>query len=318
MAKQRWEIRASIAMRFGRYRKIIATSGSSTTIVSTMDFFEPNDYWNEHWAYCLRDAEGLSVWPEGFMRRISDYVQSTQTATVDLAFPGNTLDYPAEGDWFEIYPSNVPVPVLNSLMDDALSVASSHFYKETWDLTTLDFASNTHSYTLPTDVGTLRSVWTRASSNYEWKPFLGWSVRGQPGAFYLVTGGQMVTGDIALHYEAPLGWSTTPGTDASYLNIVSTPASRTHGSDYWAAEFINWYVTEQLHLKLMGEGDDTQANKHWNLARYAKKRHEEIARDHYQSPLVSQVTRPPWQEHSDDLRRRAYTELKRGGTEPGT
>jgi len=317
MAKQRWEIRASIARRLGHYKKITVDSGTATTVVS-LDLFEYDDYWNEHWLYALKDFEGLGAWPEGNMRRINNYTQSTQTLTVDLAFPGVACDWPDNGDWFEIYPSSIAVPTLNSLMDDALGIASSHFYKETWDATTLDFASNTHSYTLPTDIGTLRSVWTRAGSSYEWKPYLGWSVRGQPGAFSLITGGQMITGNIGLHYEAPLGWSTTPGTDASYLNIVNTPASREYQADYWAAEFITWYVIEQVHLKLMSEGDDTQANKHWNLARYAKKRHEEIARDHYQSPLEGQVTRPMWQEHSDDLRGRAYTQMRDGGTEPGT
>ena len=304
-AKQRWEIRAAVARRVGRYRRITAESGTATTVVS-LDLFEPNNFWIEFWLYCLQDFEKLGAWPEGFMRRVSAYAQSTQQLTVDLAYPGVAADWPDNGDIFELYPSYLPVPELNDLLDEAIEAASAYWFKPAWDESTVSFALNTHTYSLPSDVKNLRAVYVRSGSSYGWNRYNGWKVEGQPGAYVLKTTGE-ISGDAALSYEASLDWSTDPATDASYLNVVSSPATNEHAYEQWARAFMVEYCIEKIHEKLMNEGDKQKANRHWNLMRFAKTKMDEIAQWHAQPRLSATVTKPLWAEHGDDLRGRAYS-----------
>lgn len=317
-ARGRCDIRADVLNRFTRYRKIRVKSGTTTTIVSD-DLFEPDDYWNKAMLYILRDAGNVGAWPEGQMRIVTDYVQSTHTLTVDHAFDNvAAIDYPNEGDDVELYTSSIPVREINRMIDEAVKMASPYWFTIVWDTTTLDFAARTFTYTLPTGIGVLRGVFTRSTSSDKWMPYHNWTVQGKPGAYTLVTSGDAGSGDIALVYEAPLGWNTVPVTDASYLNILDSPSTKDHEFEHWAREYIVNVVLEKMNVRMMNEGDDAHANRRWNLARLHKQEHERIARDHAMPKPHGQLTRQGWMEHDYAMRNRMYTRLQRGGTEPGT
>jgi len=314
----RCDIRADILGRFTRYRKVFVKSGTATTIVSD-DLFEPDDWWKGALLYVLRDSERVGGRPEGQLRVVTSYTQSTHTLTVDHAFDNiAALDYPDEGDVIELYASSIPVAEVNRMIDEAIKKASAYWFAIARDTTTLDFVSSTFEYTLPTDVGVLRGVFVRNTSSDKWTPYLNWAVEGQPGAYKLITTGDAGAGDMGLIYETTLGWSTSPVTDASYLNILNSPSTRDHIFEQWAREYIVNLVLEKLNLRMMNEGDDAHASRRWNLARYYKQEHERIAANHAMPKVHGQVTRQGWMEHDYNLRDRLYTRLSRGGTEPGT
>jgi len=310
MAYTLGDIREEIARAYGRYAKFTATGGSTTTAISTSGLFEPDDYWNQAILYVRTDAGGASAAPEGEYRFITDYAQSSQTATVTLAFTASIVS----GDICEIYGGAVPPGELDNFIERAVKAASAYWYKPTWDDSTLDFTASTYSYTLPTDVDHLCGVYFRESSSYRWKRFPFWKVEGLPGAYVLKTEGDPGAGDMALRYEATL--ALTGSGDAQVLNLLT--ASGTNKNEQHCTEWLVHWVLSQLFFKNSNEGDDNHRNYCWNMGRLHSEDADKIARLFAMPPLTGQVQLPGWQWHDTYLRESAYASLARGGTAPGT
>ena len=98
----------------GQLNVSVATGGSTTTIADTKLVGRYADgVWIEGAAGVIYDAGGAGATPQNEFNRISNYVDSTGTLTVDTAFVGT----PASGDvfWFanEFYPLRILVELIN-------------------------------------------------------------------------------------------------------------------------------------------------------------------------------------------------------------
>jgi len=119
----------------------IATGGSTTTLIDTLNLDQADDYWNKGTVWVLRDAGGASAAPEREYSRISDFANSTGTAT----FATITAAL-AAGDRYAIAPKFVPLDIIIQKINQALIDLGPIPYTDT---TSLETASDTTEYTLP-------------------------------------------------------------------------------------------------------------------------------------------------------------------------
>ena len=180
----------------GGYRSGKATGGSSTTIVDSKRP-EGDDYYNEGTALLIQDAGGDSIAEWG---RVSDYVQSTGTATVDTSF----ITACASGSVYALVPAITPDEIVT-----AINIALRGIEYTAWDRTSLDVVSGQTEYTLPTDImsGDLLEVWiptTDDSDDNRATKIYGWRVErtaAGTGDTLILPSGMTVDQDIWLHYK---------------------------------------------------------------------------------------------------------------------
>lgn len=220
-AKTRADLIEAVADRFGIYKKLTVTGGSTTTIVDTGDLFEVDDAWNGHLAYVLTDAGGGGAAPEGEERPVTDYDQSAATLTVSPAFSAAV----ASGDTVELLP--VSRARLVRAINEAVRAATDTWPVVKRDTSTITLATDDYDYSLPTDLVRLLSVWYREETDEPWTQVPGRSYRvvGTPGAQVLVFDrlGSLEAGEVlALEY---LARPSELATDAATLG-VGEPAER--------------------------------------------------------------------------------------------
>src|SRR3990167_8631534 len=129
-------------LRLGQLNVSKATGGSTTTIVDSTLANEnsSDDDWNDGWALVVRDAGGAAGAPENEFQRISDFVASTGTFTVDTAF----TVAPASGDVYGYASSQFALQTMIRLLNTALVELGD---VPLMDTTTLDTAANQTEYT---------------------------------------------------------------------------------------------------------------------------------------------------------------------------
>ena len=304
------DIRERIGRKFGGYRKITATGGTTTTIISTSHLFGPNDWWNNFIAYVREDAGGAGAAPEGEYRVVTDYVLSTQTITVSPAFTAA----PATGDIIELYPAQLMPPELDSLLEDAIKTANGMWFKPVFDTSSIDLASNDYDYDLPTDCEKLASVWIRAGSSHRWKPFRHWRVEGQPGALdLLIDSAPSSSAQIMICYHSTLDWAGS-GDDRT-LNIALSGQESKH--EMHCVDWLVSYCIEQLYEQFMLRSDDENRNMYWNLLRLMRDERKDIEKRRRMPSLPGQMTVPGWQWHDYANRHGYFSEFSKDvGTNP--
>jgi len=179
--KTRSDIIGAVADAFGGFRRVVATGGSTTTIVDAANLMEPDSYWVGHYAYVVTDAGGLHAAPEGQERPVVGYDLSAATLTVSPAF---TMAIGA-GDVCAL--AQERRTVFESAINEAIRAA---------EMTWLVFSSNEaivldeddYEYALPAGLVTLNRVLVRAEDTEPWMdvPASNWRVTGLPGAQELV------------------------------------------------------------------------------------------------------------------------------------
>jgi len=127
------------------FEEFVATGGSTTTVVNgkvadRQDRPEDN-YSTDFTAIIVRDAGGASAAPEGEMQRISSYVSSTYTHTVDTAFTAA----PASGDFVAIANADIPLREMYRAINNALVKIGEIPLTDS----SLTSASNQTEYALP-------------------------------------------------------------------------------------------------------------------------------------------------------------------------
>ena len=169
---------AEVADRYGRYATGTATGGTTTTIVDTGGLYQPDDHWNGAYAYILTDAGGASAAPEGQERPVSDFVQSSGTATVLAAFTAAV----AVGDTYELLPEQRTT--LKRAINAGVCSAAEAWPIIAVDTTTVTLAADDYDYTLPTDVLDIITIWYQDDTDEPWRELPGrmWKVTGIPGA----------------------------------------------------------------------------------------------------------------------------------------
>jgi len=125
----------------GQLNISVATGGSTTTVVDTKltDTGGEDDAWKDGILIVTRDAAGASAAPEGEFNRISAYVDSSGTFTVDTAFTAAV----ASGDRYAysspLFPFYQMIEFINDGLTDLGDIALV-------DTTTLDSASSQTEY----------------------------------------------------------------------------------------------------------------------------------------------------------------------------
>jgi hypothetical protein len=120
---------------------ILATGGSTTTIVDANSQYTSDDSLVGGTALVVRDAGGANAAPEGEFQRISDYVASTTTFTVGTAF----TVAPAAGDSILLATPRIRLPQMRQAVNDGLANLGTISLVDT-SLTTADAQTE---YALP-------------------------------------------------------------------------------------------------------------------------------------------------------------------------
>ena len=123
-------------------RRSTATGGSTTTIIDTKRT-ESDDAFNGGSAFIITDAGGASAAPEGEWARVSDWVNSTTTATI-----GTLTAAVASGDTYALATGDFPLDVLISAINKEVGKIKVVRY----DRTSLDIISGQSEYTLPAGI----------------------------------------------------------------------------------------------------------------------------------------------------------------------
>jgi hypothetical protein len=95
---------------------ILATGGSATTIIDTNTQYTSDDALLGGTAIVTRDAGGLGVSPEGKFSRITDFVASTKTFTIDTV-----TDAIAAGDSILLATPRIKLPQMIQAVNDGLT-----------------------------------------------------------------------------------------------------------------------------------------------------------------------------------------------------
>src|SRR5688572_3338614 len=171
MGKTLFDCTYQLARALGVVSEGIATGGSTTTILDTVERLEENDFWNGGTAWILYDAGGLGAAPQGEYGYISDFATSGGTVTLRTALSAAV----ASGDRYAIAGLRYPLQLLIQKVNETFGVI------EKTDITTVDFAEEQTEYSLPSDVLEMKEVWIQTvvddSDDNRWKKIYDWEIQ---------------------------------------------------------------------------------------------------------------------------------------------
>ena len=224
----------------GKTDTFILTGGSTTTIIDTKleDKYQDDDLKN--WTcFITRDAGGLNAAPENEFNRISGYVESTNTATVDTAF---TIS-PAAGDTVTLTSDQFP---LREMMQQANIALRALDYLVLTN-TSLTSSSTQTEYDLPValkadDLVKIEVQTEATTDDYQWETV-------PPDAYYILPASPGSTGEIIFEKYLEDGktirvWYEGLHPDLTAYNSVISETI--HPTVAWAslvAHALQWYNT---------------------------------------------------------------------------
>jgi len=171
MGKTLFDCTYQLARALGVVSEGIATGGSTTTILDTVERLEENDFWNGGTAWILYDAAGAGAAPQGEYQFISDFATSGGTITLRTALTAAV----AANDRYAIAGLRYPLQLLIQKVNETFGVI------EKTDITTVDFASEQTEYSLPSDVLELKEVYiqteTDDTNDNRWQKIYDWEVQ---------------------------------------------------------------------------------------------------------------------------------------------
>jgi hypothetical protein len=161
---------------------ILATGGSTTTVVDTNSQYTSDDSLIGGTALVVRDSGGASAAPEGEFQRISDYVASTTTFTVGTAFSSAV----AAGDSILLATPRIRLPQMRQAVNDGLANLGTISQV---DISLTSAVAQTE-YALPVGLKIKRllnieyNTITDDANNNQWYPIIGQSkyVPAAPGS----------------------------------------------------------------------------------------------------------------------------------------
>ena len=203
MADTLFKLTYNIARVLGQVTEGEATGGTTTTLIDTVDRTEADDAWNGGTVWILDDAGGASAAPEGEYAIVTDFANTSKTAT----FAALTTA-PAVGDRYGISKKRFPLYTIIQKVNEALSTLGDMEYVDTTTITT---ASAQTEYNLPTTASmNLKQVWfqgkTGDANDNRWVELHDWRQQktATGTADLLVFPYQLSTGrSLMLVYNAP-------------------------------------------------------------------------------------------------------------------
>jgi hypothetical protein len=155
MSKTLFDLTYELARALGVVEEGIATGGSTTTLIDTIERDEADDFWLGGTAWILYDAAGAGAAPQGEYSFISDFVQSTATATLRSTLTAAV----ASGDRYAVARTRYPLSLLIQKINESLTGVVI----EKTDISTITTAVEQTEYSLPTDVIDLKEVWVQTN-----------------------------------------------------------------------------------------------------------------------------------------------------------
>jgi hypothetical protein len=150
MSKTLFDLTYELARLLGVVAEGVATGGSTTTIVDTVERTEASDFWNGGTAWITYDAAGAGASPQGEYSFISDFDATTDTLTLRSTL----LTAVASGDRYAVSGLRYPLQLLIQKVNEVLRTIP--LAKD--DLSTITIEANRTEYALPSDVWELRQV----------------------------------------------------------------------------------------------------------------------------------------------------------------
>ena len=249
MSKTLFDCTLELARVLGVLTEGVATGGSTSTLIDTVERTEADDYWNGGTAWITYDAGGLGAAPQGEYSVITDHVQSTSTLTLR----GVTTAV-ASSDRYAVAGVKYPLQILIQKVNEALPVI------EKVDITTITIAANQKEYSLPSDVWTLKQVWLQTNTGdsdvNDWEQLFDWTVKKSATgtANVLVLERQFDSGVVLrLHYltdHQVLRAATDKLDDSIHINLVVYNAAvgallwrkaKVGESDLTVNDLLNYY-----------------------------------------------------------------------------
>lgn len=126
------------ALALGAVTEGLATGGSTTTLIDTVNLTQADDFWNGGTVFITNNASGAGS-PEEKYAQVTDFVNSTNTATLGVY----SLAAIASGDRYGIATSKYPLQILISNVNAALLGAGNTRTSEA----TIVLVSRTHCCT---------------------------------------------------------------------------------------------------------------------------------------------------------------------------
>lgn len=155
MGKTLFDLTLELARLLETVSEGVATGGSTTTVVDTVERTEADDYWNGGSVWITYDAGGAGAAPQSEFGYISDFVSSTGTITIRTALTAAV----ASGDRYAISTPRFGLGLLTQKINEVLGVI------EKTDTSTITTAADQLEYTLPTDLMNLKQVWMQTDSD---------------------------------------------------------------------------------------------------------------------------------------------------------
>lgn len=170
MSQTLFNLTHELARLLGVVSEGVATGGSTTTIVDTVERTEASDFWNGGTAWITYDAGGLSAAPQGEYSFISDFDATTDTLTLRSTLSAAVV----ANDRYAVAGLRYPLQLLIQKVNEVLRTIP--IQKD--DITTITIAALQTEYSLPADVWSIKEVWiqrnptdtndTQPTKLYDW------------------------------------------------------------------------------------------------------------------------------------------------------
>lgn len=173
MGKTLFDLTYQLARKLGATSEGVATGGSTSTLVDTVELTQDDDFWNGGTVWVLYDAGGAGAAPQGEYSVVSDFATNTDTATLRTTLTAAI----AAGDRYAIARTRYPLHILIAKLNEAIQEVGP---LEITDITTITTAADQTEHSLPANVHEVRQVWLQTNidtNDNQWTPVTDWKIQ---------------------------------------------------------------------------------------------------------------------------------------------
>ena len=231
---------------------IIATGGSATTIIDTNTQYTSDDSLVGGTAVVTQDAAGAGASPEGKFARISDFVASTKTFTIDTV-----TDAIAAGDSILLATPRIKLPQMKQAGNDGLSNLGTISLVDT----SLSLSAGTYEYNLPVGLKISKLKDILVFDGVQYIPVMGYVnyFPAAPGSAGILQFREIpYTGALRIVYEG------VHPTLSAYNDVVSETIQEELAVAATIDKALTWYVSKRGDSAL-----GTFTIQRWNDAKQA-------------------------------------------------
>lgn len=248
---------------------ILATGGSATTIVDTNSQYSSDDALLGGTAIITKTTDGLT--PEGKFARITDYVASTKTFTIDTV-----TDAVAAGDSVLLATPRIKLPQMIKAVNDGLAELGTISLVDT----SITLAAGTYEYNLPVGlkIRELRDVLIYDGTFYR-------SIKGLVKNFPSAPGsvGVLQFSEIPDNQTIKIVYEGVHPILSAYSDVISETIQEELAVAATINKALTWYVSKRGDSAL-----DTFVIQRWNDAKNA------LQQQKTEKPVARAKSAPRW------------------------